>query len=216
MLGAYPVGRPPLGARLDNTTNPEKYAGFVNFDVLDTLISQYFNSPVLKALVEYSGAWLDGATYDDFFFKNIWQLSTAKGYGLDILGRIVGASRVISVPAEDTYVGFAGQSTAQNWGHGIWYRGADATNNVRLGDDVYRRVILAKARANVCGCTVPEINAILVLLFPGYGNSYVKDNADGTLTYHFGVQLTAVDYAIASQEGLLPRPTGKRILIEQG
>ena len=55
-----------------------------------------------------------------------------------------------------------------------------------------------------------------MLLFPDYGNSYVKDNADGTLTYHFGAPLTAVDYAIASQEGLLPRPTGKRILIEQG
>lgn len=216
MLGAYALGRPPLGARLNVATMEPPYEGFVDFDVFDTLISEYFNSPILYALVESIGDWLDGEGWDDFIYKNIWLLESAKGYGLDILGRIVGAGRIISITAGGTYIGFEGQPDAQNWDNGIWYRGADATNNVRLGDDTYRRVILAKARLNVCGGTIPEINAILMLLFPEYGNSYVIDNQDGSLTYHFGSELSAVDYAIVTQEGLLPRPSGKRLTIEQG
>ena len=216
MLGQYSLGQAPLAARLDITDAPIGYEGFVDFQVLDTVISQYRDSPIIMALVQYMGAWLDGQVYDDFFYKNVWDLSQARDYGLDILGRIVGARRELSIPEPGTYIGFDGQPTAQNWGHGIWNRDASATANVRLEDDTYRRVILAKARANVSACTVQDLNAILMLLFPNYGNSYVKDNADETYILHFGTTISAVDYAIISQEGLLPRPAGRSFTIEQG
>jgi len=213
---AYPIAQAPIAARLPSGASPAPpYEGFVTFDVLDTLIAQYCNSPILYALVQYVGAWLDGRVYDDFFYFNVWNLDTAVEYGLDILGRIVGASRYLTVPEANVYIGFAGQDTAQNWGHGIWNRGANGTLNVRLADDVYRRVILAKARANVSGLTIPETNAILMLLFPDYGNSYVVENEDGSISYSFGATLSAVDYAIISQEGLLPRPTGRAVTIVQ-
>lgn len=216
MLGAYSLGQAPLAASLRTQAVEKGYEGFVDFDVLATVISQYRDSPIIMALVQYMGAWLDGQVYDDFFYKNVWDLTQARDFGLDILGRIVGARRTLSIPEPGVYIGFDGQPTAQNWGHGIWNRGASATANVRLEDATYRRVILAKARANVSSCTIPDLNSILMLLFPEYGNSYVKDNADGTYVLHFGATLSAVDYAIISQEGLLPRPAGKRFTIEQG
>ena len=216
MLGTYPLARAPLAARLPGQAPSAPYAGFVNFDVLDTVIAEYCNSPVLLALVEFMGAWLDGRAFDDLFYFDIWNLPDAQGYGLDVLGRIVGASRIIQLPDEATYIGFAGQPTAENWGAGIWFSSGAASNNVRLDDNTYRRVILAKALSNICGCTIPEINRLLLVLFPTYGNSYVIDNADGTLTFHFGAVLTPVDYAIVSQEGILPRPVGKRLIITQG
>lgn len=216
MLGTYPLGRAPLASRLDPASLPSVYAGFVDFDVTDTLLSQYEPRVILPALVGAMGGWLDGAGYEDFLFANIWCLDSAKGFGLDILGRIVGAARNLTIPEAGTYIGFQGQPTAENWGAGIWYSGADATLNVRLGDDTYRRVIFAKSLANVCGGTILEINAILMALFPSYGNSYIRDNLDGSVTYHFGGTLSAVDYAIATQENILPRPQGKRVLYEQG
>jgi hypothetical protein len=208
------LARPPLAAR-DGPDSTDGYGGFVTFDVLDTLIVQYQHSPVLAALVQYIGAWLDGRCFDDLFFNTVWNLDTAQGWGLDVLGRIVGASRMLTVPEEGVFLGFEGQGTAANLDWGSWYRGADATLNVRLSDAAWRRVILARARANVCGCTIPEINALLMLLFPDYGNSYVVDNADGSMTYRFGAPLSSLDYAIVSQEGILPRPTGIRVTIEQ-
>ena len=216
MLGAYPLGSAPLAGSIDAQLATTAYEGFVDFEVMDTVISQFRDSPILVALVQYMGAWLDGQVYDDFFYKNVWDLSQARDFGLDILGRIVGARRMLSVPEGGVYIGFDGQTTAQNWGHGIWNRGANATANVRLADDVYRRVILAKARANVSSCTIQDINAILMLLFPDYGNSYVVDATDGSYVLHFGATLSAVDYAIISQEGLLPRPAGRRVTIVQG
>lgn len=216
MLGTYSLGQAPLAASLAPQSADVRYEGFVDFDVMATVISQYRDSPILVALVQYMGAWLDGRIFDDFFYKNVWDLSQARDFGLDILGRIVGARRTLSVPEGGVYIGFDGQPTAQNWGHGIWNRGASATANVRLEDATYRRVILAKARANVSACTIPDLNAILMLLFPDYGNSYVKDNHDGTYILHFGTTISPVDYAIISQEGLLPRPAGRSFTIEQG
>ena len=213
MPGPYSIGSAPLATGPYDHGTDALYEGFATFDVLETVISQYRDSPVIMALAQYMGAWLSGQVYEDFFYTNIWDLDQARDFGLDILGRIVGARRDISVPESDVYVGFAGQTSAQNWGHGIWNRGANVTANVRLSDALYRRVILAKARANVSSCTVQDLNAILLLLFPEYGNSYVIDNADGTYVLHFGATLSAADYAIISQEGLLPRPAGKRFTI---
>lgn len=211
-LARFPVAAEAIAANPLAVTPPPA-PGLPAFDVVATVIAQYANSPVLLAVVQHFAEWLDGARLFDDFFAKVWNLDTAEGWGLDVLGRIVGVSRIVNVPAVGEYIGFDGQPTAQNWGHGVWYKGASATDNVVLTDAVYRRVIEAKARANICDGSVPAINRILMALFPGYGNCYVKDNGDMTIEYHFGATLSPVDYAIASQEGLLPKPTGVAVSI---
>jgi len=210
-LARFPIAAEAIAA--NPITTPAPAPGVPAFDVLATVISQYANSPVLLAVVLKFAEWLDAGRLFDDFFRKVWDLDTAEGWGLDVLGRIVGASRIINIPAGGTFIGFEGQTTAQNWGHGVWYKGASATNNVALADPIFRRVIEAKARANICDGSSQSINRILMALFPGYGNCYVKDNGDMTMEYHFGAPLSPVDYAIASQEGLLPKPTGVAVSI---
>lgn len=192
---------------------PEPADRVPDFDALATVISQYANSPVLTGLVRAFALWLDAGRLFDDFFNKVWNLDTAEGWGLDVLGRIVGCSRIINVPASGTFIGFEGQPTAQNWGNGIWYRGANATDNLALNDATFRRVIEAKARANIWDGSIPSLNRILMALFPTYGNCYVEDHGDMTMTLHFGATLSPVDYAIASQEGLLPKPAGVTVNI---
>lgn len=186
----------------------------VAFDARQTLLSQYANSPIIVSLVEALGAALDPQAAFNEFYDMVWNVDTAEGFGLDIWGRIVGVSRALFV-SDSLYLGFSDSTDAVPFGSGIFWGAARLTPNFKLSDIAYRRLILAKAALNITNSSIPAINAILQALFPGYGNVYVRDNGDMTLTYVFGAALSKVDYAIVSQSGALPRPVGVSFDVEQ-
>jgi hypothetical protein len=186
------------------------------FDWFATVLSQYANSPVLLALIEGFADCLDPAANYDAFFKLVFNVDTAVGYGLDVWGRIVGVSRVLRLPAPGDYFGFSESADAHSFNEGIFYGGATLTSNFALSDDAYRRLILAKALANISDGSIPAINQILINLFAAsYGNCYVTDGENMTMTYTFGATLTPVDFAIVAQSGVLPRPVGVTATIVQ-
>src|ERR1019366_3521089 len=88
------------------------------------------------------------------------------------------------------------------------------TANYALLDGPYRALILAKALANISDATIPSINQILINLFgaagplPVVGNCYCTDDGSMTMTFTFGSTLTAIQRAIVTQSGVLPRPAG--------
>ena len=178
-------------------------------DVQQTFLSQYANAPRMQALVAGWNQMLDPAPLIDQWYQQVWNLHTAQGYGLDVWGRIVGVSRVISLSAQ-SYLGFyeASDLTEEGFGQTPWYRGVEATNNYRLADDGYRQLIYARALANISGGSVLEINQILLTLFAGQGDAYVRDNGDMSMTYVFRFVPTAVQVSIIQNSGVLPRPLG--------
>lgn len=177
------------------------------FDPTQTIISQYANSPIITALIADFAQWIDQKTDFDQFVTLVWNVSTAVGYGLDVWGRIVGVSRVLQVAAS-TYLGFQQQTEAQTFGHGIFFSGGVLTSNYALTDEAYRQLIYAKALLNITDCSIPSINAILLRLFGSYGNVYVQDNGDMTISYNFPSTLAPVDRSIVFQSGVLPKPVG--------
>lgn len=209
MTTAIPLSSEPLGF----TDAPDENAE-LGFDARATLISQYANSPVITALVGSLNYALDRKAAINAFYRMIWDVESARGIGLDIWGRIVGVTRSLYV-SDSLFLGFSASSDAVPFGTGIFWGAGRLTPNFKLTDIAYRRLILAKAALNITDCSVPAINAILRALFPDYGNVYVRDNGDMTLTYVFGSALSKVDYAIVSQSGALPRPVGVSFDVEQ-
>lgn len=181
------------------------------FDPSQTVLSQYANSPVLTALVDTFAQWLDPKSRFDAFFSLMWDIDTAEGYGLDVWGRILGVTRVLQVPSGQ-YLGFAQDTAAQPFGFGIFYGGGRATNNVALTDAAYRTLLLAKAALNITNSSIPAINAILLNLF---GDGYVRDNLNMTMTYVFSRALSPVETTIVFQSGVLPKPLGVSFTVEQ-
>lgn len=124
------------------------------------------------------------------------------------------------------------------FGSASFYAGAPLTQNFDLTDDAYRLLIFAKAMANITDGSTPSINQILLNLFPNRGNCYVAEGypfeglffgfAEAidcqpfgqapfwssspqppmSLTYVFDFALSAVELAIVSQSGAIPKPTG--------
>jgi len=200
-IGQFALGESPVPP--DVTTRPA-------FDWFATVISQYANSPVLLKLIENFATYVDPTRNIDEFFRLLWNVDTAVGYGLDVWGRIVGVSRVLFVPIDDgEFFGFDEATDAFPYGQAPFFsRGGALTENFTLSDAAYRRLIFAKALANISDGSIPSINQILVNLFSEYGNCFVVDNLDMTLTYVFGSDLSPVDFAIVTQSGVLPRPAG--------
>lgn len=184
-------------------------------DVEQTIISQYANSPTIVRLINNMNAYLDPRKNIDNFFKLVWNVDTAIGYGLDLWGRIVGVSRVLQI-SDVTYFGFTGPFGASGvpWNQGIFYNGEPLTSNYTLSDSAFRILILAKALKNICNATIGATNQILINLFgangliPLPGNSYCTDGLDMTMTYTFHGPLDPVSSAIIYASGVLPRPAG--------
>jgi hypothetical protein len=186
------------------------------FDWFATVISQYANSPVILELIQNFAEYLDPQANLNQFYRLIFNVDTAQGYGLDVWGRIVGVSRVLYLPVPGTYFGFKEAApSAHSFDESIFFGGATLTSNFSLSDTAYRVLILAKALANISDGSIPSINAILIALFSQYGNCYVIDGGDMTLKYSFGATLSPVDRAIVTQSGALPKPAGVSFTIEE-
>ena len=194
----------------------DREIGGVGYDWRLTVISQYTNSPVLLSVIQQFVEGIDPTQTVEDFFNLIFNIQTARGYGLDVWGRIVGVGRVLQLPIVGAE--FLGYEEGDDWkpfGEGVFYTGDTLTNNFALADEPYRRLILAKSLANLSDGSIAAINRILMLLFNEYGNCFVTDGGDMTMTYTFGSQLSVIDFAIISQSGVLPRPVGVTATIVQ-
>ena len=198
-IGAFIVGVDPVGA--------------LPFDTTPTIISQWANSPVLLKLIDDFNQYINPSVAIDDWFDAVWNVQTAVGYGLDVWGRIVGIGRVLQVATPTIFLGFAEATStyATAFGGGPFYSGVQATYNYPLTDDSYRLLVMAKAAANIWDGSIPGLNIILRLLFPGR-ICYVTDGENMTMTYTFEFVLSAVELAIVNS-GVLPKPCGVSVSI---
>ncbi|MFT9016568.1 MAG: DUF2612 domain-containing protein [Acetobacter sp.] len=178
-------------------------------DIERTILSQYANSPSLCAMIAGWNLALDPTSLLDRWYDLVWNMRTAQGFGLDVWGRIVGVSRVLSISSE-TYLGFAEANdlTEDGFSTAPWYTGRATTTNFALADEGYRQLIYAKALANIADCSVLSLNLIAMTLFAGQGDVWVRDNGDMTMTYIFDFVPTDVQISIIQNSGVLPRPAG--------
>jgi len=198
--------QPSLSQSAVSSTLPDIPGGHLPyfFDPREALLSQYARSPIILALVEAFEQWFDPNLRFDLWFSQVRDIDSAAGYGLDVWGRILGVSRILQVPTA-AFLGFSSDPYAETFGNGIFFTGIAGTNAVRLLDDAYRVLLLAKAAFNITDCSIPAINALLLELF---GQGYVVDNLNMSMVYHFDSVLTPVQQAIIYQSGAVPKPAG--------
>lgn len=141
------------------------------------------------------------------FYDSFWNIETATGVWLDIWGVIVAVDRYLEIPAVEEYWGFK-EKPDLPFNQGVFYNGQQATNTYALGDDVFRRVIIAKAMANIAACDAFSLNAILSFFFDGRGKCYVTQPGSMVLNYVFEFYLEAWEKALFTQNKIFPRPAG--------
>ncbi len=201
-IGSFAIGISEIGKR-------------PAFDPWDTIISQYANSPIITGLILKWWACINQTRNIDKFYSLIRNLDSAKGYGLDVWGRIVGVNRVIKLGVGPRYFGYEeGLPDYDPFDVSPLYSGQKLTENFALSDDGFKTLILAKAFANISDGSIQSINALLQMLF-GPRRCYVTDLGGMEMTYTFEFPLSPVQLAILEQSGVMPRPVGVSVTIVQ-
>lgn len=168
-------------------------------NVEKTIISQYGNSPTISQLILFMNDYIDPRADLDTFFDYVWNVDTAQGFGLDIWGRIVNVERLLNVPADTPNPG------AYTFTPG----------NYQLNDTQYRRVILAKALANITNGSAASLNQLLSNLFVGRGRCYVNDMGAMTMRLTFEFYLEPYEYVMMLNSGVTPRNAGVLLTLLQ-
>lgn len=98
-----------------------------------------------------------------------------------------------------------------------FYDGVQATEVVVLSDEAYRKLVLAKALANISDCSMPGLNYALRNLFDGSAERrcYATTNNKMDLSYVFEFALTPIEKTLAVSAGVIPRPAGVKLTITQ-
>ena len=179
-----------------------------------TLMRQYGNSPTLLRLLDDFDQWCDLQAFRDGFLSNVWDISQAQGFGLDIWGRILGVTRklyVVPEPIPGETLGWATSDDAwEPWSQAPFW-GGNAGGNlvlVTLPDASFRQLLLVKAASNIASVDAPSLNALVRSMFGSRGKCYVLyGSANMTMEYHFEFTPTALENAIITS-GLFPVPAG--------
>jgi uncharacterized protein DUF2612 len=205
----YPVGAAPGANGIGQFAIGVSPIGDIpSWDPWVQVISQYANSPAVDAMILSFNDAMDQTQNFENLYDMIWNIQTAIGYGLDVLGRIVGVSRTLQFPGTNPNFGFKEANSWTGFGQGGFYSGGGATPNFVLADGDFRKLIYAKAAGNICDGSIGAINRILLTLFPSRGLAYVADNQNMSLTYTFHFALNPVELAIVQTPGILPNPAG--------
>ena len=163
------------------------------FEVKDTLMSQYANSPAIVGIIDGIADALDPNATVDEFYSLLWNLSTATTWGLDIWGRIVGMSRNVQMSDPDAVTfGFKTNPVSQNFtpfNVAPFSASGAKFNSYRLPDNLYKELIIIKAASNILYATAPNINKYLQMIFSEKAYYYITGHM--TAAYIFEFELTA-------------------------
>ena len=175
-------------------------------DVGRTIISQYGSDSTIAQLVRNMDSYIDPRADIDEFFDYVFNVETAQGFGLDILGRIVGVTRTIII-SDSEFFGFDG-SELRGFNQAPFFAGHVDGNAFTLTDPEFRRLILLKALSNISDSAAPSINRLLSNYFEGRGKCYVDDLGGMKIAYVFEFELLPFEVELIQNSGVMPRPAG--------
>lgn len=180
----------------------------------ETILRQYSGLEKIYNLIDTFDQAVSMDDFTDTFIDHVWDVLSNGTYGLDVWGKIVNIGRYITTSTSGKFFGFQGTTTDENatfphpFNQHPFYAGKQETTNVRLGNDAYRTLILAKAFSNISIATIPDINKFLTMMFKGRGIAYIVNNKDMSITVITNFSLYPYELAILQNYDVIPIPSG--------
>jgi len=175
--------------------------------LIDTLMSQYANSPNIVNLLNEMAYAIDPNSDLESFYNIAWNSATAKGFGLDIWGRIVGINRNMRfVDPKGDYFGFEESKHFKPFNQAPFSGAGGKFSSYELPDEQFRMLIMIKAMSNIVYATAPNINKLLKFIFKE--RAYFLITGHMKARYFFEFTLNAFERAVVYDLGILPRPCG--------
>lgn len=150
------------------------------FNLEQTIISQYGNSPRILAIVQGMDTNIRSDADIDGFYDAIFNVATANLFGLAIWSRIVGIPQSLIVSL-GTYLD---------------------------DEDTFRSLVMLKALSNILYASSQAINQLLQNWLGAGSRAYVQDTGGMTMVYNFEFPLSIEQTLILEQSGIFLRPSG--------
>lgn len=152
--------------------------------------------------------------------RDLMDIDIATGVNLDVIGDIVGVSRVIKDALPLSFFGFSdtpaglrfGEEGAVGLGARFYNEGETYTASTTLADPEYRLAIRAKIVRNHSVGTGDDILRGMQYIFQGAYN-VIEDVGGMRIKLGVGRPLTDVEQLLIKNLDLLPRPAGVRITV---
>jgi len=186
------------------------------------LIKQYWEKPRARAEIELQMSGWQRLADLIRAFETEYDLDFARGVQLDVLGKIVGVSRIVpAVLARTTFGfdqnpnsrGFADRFNALREGAPFARRFEPQYTSQQLTDNQYRRLIRAKVALNVCSAYIASDDRISIqeVINQAFGGrAYVVDNQNMSLTLYVSPSVSLDELRLIRQLDLLPKLQGVR------
>lgn len=185
------------------------------------LIKQYSDLPKAKAEIALLGAEFEAV--NDFYndIANSFDLDTATAHRLDLIGKLVGISRIVPFSTPKELFGFEGDPSARGFDslfdpliEGAPFASVFSNNyrDTELNDNEYRLFIRAKIAKNVVRAVMVgddetiSLQDAIQIIFEGAG--VVLDNKNMTLTLQVPYEFDTTLLGLIVLSDLLPRPQG--------
>jgi len=192
---------------------------FINEYVL-LLIKQYWEKPKAKAEIE-----LLASTWEKCYslltsFESAFDLDTAEGVQLDVIGKIVGLSRIVPLVIPKKFFGFSDNPNAYEFADKfnssiVTYPFRDkfgaAYTDTELSDHDYRFFLKLKIAKNTVAAVMAsdERTSIQdVIQFAFSGNAYIVDKYNMNLALYVDYSLDEDIFTYIQALDLLPKPNG--------
>lgn len=180
-------------------------------DYTSLITSEHRNKPKFSAMVQAVAGTFDAVTDLLLGMPQDFDIDTAIGAQLDIVGLWVGISRKIATPLQ-VYFSFDTDGLGFDQGNIKGPYDPD-TGLVSLDDETYRVMLKARIGANNWDGTLPTLIDIYALVFDGTGSVvFVVDNQDMSLDFYAaGTEPSALMTALL-KDGYFPlKPSGVSI-----
>jgi hypothetical protein len=171
-------------------------------EYLDLVPSQNASKPNFVAVLTAALQPLVDAQNNAPYFD----LDTAIGAQLDVIGKWVGLSRQVDVPISGVY--FALDTPAVGFDQGVWFGpGASAAGVTSLDDGTYRILLRIKIAANSWDGTLAGANQVLAAIAGSGTFIFMQDNFNMSVTIGVaGVVPSALFVALIRQVAGFVRP----------
>lgn len=143
--------------------------------------------------------------------NTLFDLDSAVGQQLDMVGLWIGTTRTLPYPIENVY--FSWDVEGVGWNEGLWWQtGESMTSLVSLPDDQYRFLLKAKVAINFWDGSIADAIDIWGIMFGGTYAIDLVDNQDMTMDVIIaGKPLDAVSKALLYFGEIAMRPSGVRV-----
>lgn len=136
-------------------------------EYLDLVTSAFRQKPKFEATVELDVSVQVHVQNLLASMISLFDLDSAVGQQLDVIGLWVGVSRNVSIPVAGIFFTWDGEDT-EGWDFGTWKPANASTDITSLPDDAYRTLIRAKIAANQWDGTIEGAYAIWEAVFPQF------------------------------------------------